>query len=305
MSEASQAIADTPILRPPSIRCRSLTLSGRQCRASALRGYDLCIRHAENRYPVLPRGADITLPLLEDLESVQIFITQIAQGLLSQSIDTSHAGKLLYACQIATHTMPRPARLLPLKEEAPSEPVTQVFSGPDGHLIGPVEDARGQARFDESWSYDKFRYEQECEKLGHPLPQTPADMPQSGWLNPEDLDRISHQRFVDGRYVLDDGYLDKILQLRLEADRRDALPPIADRRCAYGNDRSCAGPGPHGACYVPCEFCAQELEQYLSLHPGVVLPITGIHACADDSWPPHVKSVNTANIPESSHLRRQ
>ncbi len=210
MTPAAQAIAGTPILRPPSIRCRSLTLSGRMCRATTLRGQDLCVRHAEHRYPVLQRGPDVTLPLLEDLESVQIFATQVMQGVLADSIDIHRAGKLLYGCQIIANTMPRPARLKPSKEqESPAEPVTEVFSGPDFHLLGPIEDTRKQARFDSYWSFDKFRYEQECERLGRPAPKTPADMPESGWLNPEDLDRISYQRVVEGRYILNDGYREK------------------------------------------------------------------------------------------------
>ncbi len=287
MSAASQALASTPILRPPTMLCRSLTLAGRQCNAHALRGQDLCVRHAKCRHLVLPRGPNITLPLLEDLESIQVFSTQMIQGLLTKAIDTRRAGKILYACQILASTMPRPPRLKPAKEqESPAEPVTEVFEGPDGELLGPIQDARTQATFSEYWSFDKYRYEQECERLGRPLPKTPADMPQSGWLNPEDLDRISHQRVAEGKFLLDDGYCGKMLELHLEADRLGKLPPIAERRCMYGKEPACAGPGPHGACYSPCKYCARERDEYLRLHPDAVLTPTApsqptdLKACA-------------------------
>lgn len=70
MTPAAQALADTPLLRPPSIRCRSLTVSGRMCRATAVHGEDLCVRHRNSRNLVLSRGPNVTLPLLEDLDSV-------------------------------------------------------------------------------------------------------------------------------------------------------------------------------------------------------------------------------------------
>ena len=308
MTPAAQAIAGTPILRPPSIRCRSLTLSGRMCRATALRGQDLCVRHAEHRYPVLQRGPDVTLPLLEDLESVQIFATQVMQGVLADSIDIHRAGKLLYGCQIVANTMPRPARLKPSKEqESPAEPVTEVFSGPDFHLLGPIEDTRKQARFDSYWSFDKFRYEQECERLGRPAPKTPADMPESGWLNPEDLDRIAISASPKTS-LLNDGYCEKMLELRLEADVRGKLPPLAERKCSYGDGSWCRGPGAQGRWQQACACCIRELDAYCRLHPDQPKPAcssddpTDLQAVAEEPSTPDVKSVNIPKPRRSNAL---
>ncbi len=332
MSAASDAIASNPILRPPSIRCRSLTVAGRQCTARAMRGQDLCYPHAKNRRLVLPRGVNVTLPLFEDLDSIRVFGTQMIQGLLTKAIDSRRAGKILYACQIIANTMPRPARLAATNEqEKIADPVTEVSEGPDGDL-GPIEDSRTQAKFGDIWSMDKYRFEQECERLGRPLPKTPADLPQSGWLNPEDIDKVRRQRDTGQRLLLDGGYRDKILALHLEADLRGELPPIADRRCTFGADPTCAGPGPHGAAHEACNYCQQELDQYLRLHPGVVLPPTHFKACAEEpsaldtmsdpplsrvlgasrrrralrhrgiTWTPPVESVNIANSRQSNPI---
>ena len=155
--------AETPVRR----RCRSLTVKGFQCRQSALDGQDLCVAHSRHRSPVCPRGPQVTIPLIEDLDAIQLLATQVAQGLLAETLDPARAGKILYACQVAALTIPRPGRLRP-KEAQPSrlQPVTEVVEGPQGELLGPDEawvDPNADPS-DEAWRkyleirYDRCRY---------------------------------------------------------------------------------------------------------------------------------------------------
>lgn len=286
--------------------CRSLTVGGRPCRATAVRGQVFCIRHAQHRHPVCPRGSKVVMPLLEDLETIQVVASQVAQGLLADTLDPARAARVLYACQIAALTLPRPARLPePAKKEEP-EPVTETFPGTDGELLGPAVNPLTAVTFDSFWSNNKFRYEQECERLGLPKPQTPADLPESGWLNPEDLDRINEQ-CAAGKipYLVDDGYKDKLLELHLDADRRGLLPPLEQRECVYSPPFSCSGPGAEGSWRKPCDRCARERDEYQRLHPAPD-PGLDLKASAQPSRPAirdHAPDVKPVNIAKSRETR--
>jgi hypothetical protein len=252
--------------------CRYLTVGGLPCRQTALVGQNFCHQHGKHRHPVCPSGPNVVIPLIEDAEAVQLIATQVAQGLFAETLDPVRAGRILYACRVAASTFPRPARLQPLKAE-PVEPVTEVFEAPDGELLGPAEIApAARAHFDSAWSFDKYRYEEECERLGRPAPETPADMPASGWLSPADLDNINQQA-SQGNIMVTDGYRDKMLELRLDADRRGALPPLAERQCSYGDESWCCGPAAHGEWQSNCARCVRERDEYCALHPGEPRPV--------------------------------
>lgn len=273
----------------PKRTCRYLTVRGLPCQQNPLIGQDFCYQHGKHRHPVCPSGPTATIPLIENSETVQLITSQVAQGLFAQTLDPIRAGKILYACQVAAMTFPRPARLQPVQAQ-PVEPVTEVFESPDGELLGPAEcTPASRARFDAAWSFDKFRYEQECERLGQPLPQTPADMPAAGWLNPDDLERITEQA-NSGKFLLNDGYRDKMLDLRLDADRRGALPPLAERECAYGDESWCRGPGARGPWQSACARCTRERDEYRRLHPDEPVPPGGSGTAdlqAAAAAPPH------------------
>ncbi len=281
----------TGTARGPRRRCRYLTVSGRPCQQNPLIGEDFCHQHGKHRHPICPSGLKVVVPLIENSETVQLVSTQVTQGLFAGTIDPWRAGKILYALQVAAMTFPRPARLQPVKAE-PVEPVTEVFESPEGELLGPAEFApAAPGRFDSVWSWDKFRYEQECERLGRPKPETPADMPESGWLNEEDLDNVSEQA-NSGAVLPDDGYKEKMLELRLDADRRNALPPLSERKCSYGAESWCRGPGAQGKWQQACGRCIRERDEYCRLHPDQPKP-----TCSSDDIP-DLKAVASSAEPE-------
>ncbi len=254
----------SPVSAPPPPRCRSLTVRGLQCRSRALRGHNLCVQHAKYRFPVCPTGSHVAIPLLEDLDTVQVVATQVAQGLFANTLDPDRAGKILYACQIAAFTLPRPANFKPAdKRPTPLEPASEIFPAVDGSFLGPAL-AWSADHAGARWSFEKFLYAQECERQGKPIPATVDDFPVSGWLNPEE----AAQCHEDPKQFWD-GFRERIFRLRIEADQRGELPPLPERsHCAYGNDFIClgpAGPGPRG--HRPCEFCHREREEFLRLPP--------------------------------------
>src|SRR5579863_9661136 len=185
--------------RPKRI-CRYLTVSGRQCQQNAIIGEDFCVSHEKYRHPVCPqKGGKVVIPLLEDVSAIQLVATQVAHGLFSESIDPWRAGKILYACQVAAMTVPRPA---PVKTEPVEDagPVAEVFRDLNGELLGPELPWLGvNGAFEPRWSRDKMLYEQECERLGKLKPQSPDDMPPEGWLTPDEQAEDSwnsHQRWM-------------------------------------------------------------------------------------------------------------
>ena len=245
---------------PTPRRCRSLTVSGLQCRARALRGHHLCVAHVQYRFPVCPKGPRVTIPLLENLDTIQVVATQVAQGLFAETLDPHRAGKILYACQIAVLTLPRPARLQPADKPAlPQAPVSDVFPSVDGALLGPnLPWSADQIGFEPVWSYHKHLYESECERQGKPKPAGPDDFPASGWLTPDEVKEYN-QRPKE----LAESFWEPLLGLRIEADQRGELPPLKERSCAYFTYGRCDGPTSDR----PCEFCYREREEHLRLPP--------------------------------------
>jgi hypothetical protein len=245
-------------------RCRSLTVRGRQCLGHAMHGHQFCVAHAQHRFPVCPQGGKIAIPLLEDLDTIQVVATQVAHGLFAETLDPWRAGKILYALQVAALTIPRPAPLKP-SEEKPivNEPVTQTFPDLDGHLLGPDVPWKGNdAAFNPVWNFHRRLYVQECERLGKPIPVTPEDFPESGWLTEDEMKEFDPRR----PGIMSDGFLDQILQMRLEEDRRGKLPPLYDRECSYG-DSDCKGPWDRGRGHDPCKWCLEERNERVRIHP--------------------------------------
>lgn len=266
MSDPATPSAEAPPPAPPRPRrCRSLTVRGRQCVASAVRGEDFCIAHIRYRYPVCPTGARIAVPLLEDLETIQVVATQVAHGLFTQILDPWRAGKILYACQVASLTIARPAPIKPSDEKPRiNEPVSQAEPDLYGNFLGPDVPWQGnETAFAPEWNFYKRLYVKECQRLGKPVPLTPEELPASGWLTQEEI----RERKAMKSWTHDDSYCDSILQLRIDADREGKLPPLAERLCSYGQAPHCGGPGDKGRHHTPCQFCCREREERIRAHP--------------------------------------
>ena len=80
--------------------CRHIKPNGLRCQSPALRGHAFCYFHSKIHNLTsnsAPRVESIRLPVPEDPAAIQISIAQIANGLLSGSIDPKLGGRLLYA----------------------------------------------------------------------------------------------------------------------------------------------------------------------------------------------------------------
>ncbi|SPE29632.1 hypothetical protein SBA5_700014 [Candidatus Sulfotelmatomonas gaucii] len=85
--------------------CRHIKPNGLRCKSPALRGHAFCYFHAKIHNLTsnsAPRLDSIRLPVPEDPAAIQLSIAQIANGLLSGSIDPQLGGRLLYAMQVAS-----------------------------------------------------------------------------------------------------------------------------------------------------------------------------------------------------------
>jgi len=102
---------------PESIaRCQHIKVSGTQCASPALRRQKFCYFHKQFRQKRLEINANIqqqrwnvTLPLLEDANSIQMGLVQVMRLLLTQQIDRGTAGLMLYALQTASANLKRPS----------------------------------------------------------------------------------------------------------------------------------------------------------------------------------------------------
>ena len=94
-------------------RCQHIKVSGIQCNLAALKNQKLCYFHrkAQQRHNQIHANRArhsrfaLQLPLLEDLDSIQVAIMQVMHLLLSSQIDHKTAGLLLYALQTASSNM--------------------------------------------------------------------------------------------------------------------------------------------------------------------------------------------------------
>jgi hypothetical protein len=254
----------TPPPQSPLRQCRSLTVRGRQCMSSAMHGHQFCSAHLRYRFPVCPQGDKVAIPLLEDLDTVQVVATQVAHGLFAQTLDPWRAGKILYALQVAALTIPRPAPLKPSDEKpVVNEPVNQVFTDLDGHLLGPDVLWKGYEKsFNPLWSYDRHRWVEECKRLGKPIPLTPEEFPAEGWLTKDEMDEYNPHR----PDMMRAEFLDRTLEMRLEEDRLGKLPPLYKRECSYFGG-GCKGPWDMGRRHSCCDWCQRERKERIRVHP--------------------------------------
>ena len=245
--------------KPEFRRCRCLTVAGRQCMKTALVGENFCHEHKQHRRPVCPQKDAVEMPLLEDLSAIQLVASQVAHGLFSETLDPRRAGKILYACQVAAMTMARPGPIPaePVRDEGP---VDEVFEDANGELLGPEKPWLGvNGAFEPAWSHDKWLYELECERLGKPKPESPADMPPQGWLTPDEQ--------AQPKYTHPNPWMMKIVERRVEEDQRGNLPPLRERKCSYDNPH-CGGPVRKFTYHLVCDYCVREREAHQRIARG-------------------------------------
>jgi hypothetical protein len=102
-------------LYPESIaRCQQIKVNGTQCASPALRRQKFCYFHKQYREKRLEINSNIqrerwkiTLPMLEDANSIQMGLVQVMRLLVMQQIDHRTAGLMLYALQTASANLKR------------------------------------------------------------------------------------------------------------------------------------------------------------------------------------------------------
>ncbi len=142
---------------PKLFQCRHIFNNGRRCGGICLRNQDFCYFHHSTRRKVAsadplqpqssrepdPRpaitpqqGMDTTsdstldLPLPEDRSAIQVAIGQVMRQIASGSLGPRRAGLLLYALQIASSNLPKPA-----PSEASEPTIEQIDLDP---ALGPL-----------------------------------------------------------------------------------------------------------------------------------------------------------------------
>ena len=102
-------------LYPTSIaRCQHLKVNGTQCGSPALHQHKFCYFHQQWRQKRLVINSNrqrergqVTLPVLEDANSIQMGLVEVMRLLVTQQIEHKTAGLLLYALQTASANLKR------------------------------------------------------------------------------------------------------------------------------------------------------------------------------------------------------
>ena len=109
-------------------RCQHIKVNGTQCASPALRDEKHCYYHMEwrrkssevnlNLKPRVDERGTMTLPSLEDANSIQVALAEIVRLLATNQIDHRPAGLMLYALQTASANLrmtsfePEPTRVV-------------------------------------------------------------------------------------------------------------------------------------------------------------------------------------------------
>ena len=115
-------------------RCQHIKVNGTQCGSPARRNEPYCHFHRENQPERVKVGGDsgveILMPVLEDAQSVQSVVRQVAMLILGGKIDNKQAGLMLYALQIASTNLkrietekPRPTQVVVDPEKVAETPI--------------------------------------------------------------------------------------------------------------------------------------------------------------------------------------
>ena len=101
-------------------RCQHIKVNGTLCGSPALRRNRLCYFHKLHHEELIQLNLDraknaragrrsvaLTLPVLEDANSIQVTLMQVMRLILTGQIDGKTAGLLLYALQTASSNLPR------------------------------------------------------------------------------------------------------------------------------------------------------------------------------------------------------
>lgn len=80
-------------------RCGHVLLNGEPCCAPALKGEEYCRFHGQTRAP------EIELPVIEDIDSLQVAYMSVARRLMNKTLDAARAKVLLQTIERAARTL--------------------------------------------------------------------------------------------------------------------------------------------------------------------------------------------------------
>ena len=107
-------------------RCQHIKVNGTQCGSPARRNEPFCHFHRENQPERVKVGGDsgveVLMPVLEDAQSIQSVVRQVAMLILGGKIDNKQAGLMLYALQIASTNLKRIETEKPRPEQVVVDP---------------------------------------------------------------------------------------------------------------------------------------------------------------------------------------
>ena len=106
------------------LRCQHIKVNGTQCGSPSLRETRFCYYHIRYHWPeleVLENKLEfrLSLPTLEDANSIQISLAKVMEQLVMQEIDHKTAALMLYALQTASMNLKRTS----LEPELPTQVV--------------------------------------------------------------------------------------------------------------------------------------------------------------------------------------
>jgi hypothetical protein len=115
-------------------RCQHIKVNGTQCGSPARRGEPYCHFHRENQPERVKvggeGGVDVLMPVLEDAQSIQTVVRQVAMLVLGGKIDNKQAGLMLSALRIASTNLkrieaekPRPAQVVVEPKKVAETPI--------------------------------------------------------------------------------------------------------------------------------------------------------------------------------------
>src|SRR5208282_3073803 len=107
-------------------RCQHIKVNGTQCGSPARRNEPYCHYHRENqpeRVKVGGKdGVEVLMPVLEDAQSIQTVVRQVAMLILGGKIDNKQAGLMLHALRIASANLKRIEAEKPRPEQVVVDP---------------------------------------------------------------------------------------------------------------------------------------------------------------------------------------
>jgi hypothetical protein len=116
--------------------CQHVRLNGERCTQPARRNSTFCRFHDAAMRP-LPAAHNLNdqLPVLEDLDSIQIAIMRLLRYLMKGPVDRKDISTLLYGLQLASTNLARGRQLanvaLALSPSKPAANANQTFSSPN------------------------------------------------------------------------------------------------------------------------------------------------------------------------------